>query len=66
MVLSIIRGYLLFCQHIEEETKKLKDSLEQQKQEAKSQEAELQAESSKQVRIIICVISVHPQSYTTR
>lgn len=45
-----------FWQLKEEETKKLRDSLEQQKHEAKSREEELHAEAKEKVLIICCLI----------
>lgn len=44
-------------QQREEETTKLRDSLQQQKQEAKRREAELLAGASEHVEIISCVMS---------
>lgn len=49
----MICGHLLLLQQQEKETKKLRDSLEKQKQQAKSQELQARA---KHVQIIFCKI----------
>lgn len=53
----VFSGPFSVWQQKEEETMKLRESLEQQKQEAKSREAELLAGASKNVGIIFCVMS---------
>lgn len=64
VVLIVIGGHLLLWQQKEKETKKLRDSLEKQKQEAKSHE--LQQGASKHVQIIFCNIHSFTQDSSSR
>lgn len=64
VVLIVIGGHLLLWQQKKKETKKLRDSLEKQKQEAKSHE--LQQGASKHVQIIFCNIHSSTQDSSSR
>lgn len=62
VVLIVIGGHLMLWQQKEKETKKLRDSLEKQKQEAKSHE--LQQGAAKHVQIIFC--NIHSSTQDSR